>query len=128
MPVHQPDKSKPNMSTTLVPPTYYVVKPRGQAARIFLTTAQAATAIVGLGPTPTAVSAITGRRTRTLTHAELRELRQHVRAHHLASDEGKRPGGRPGSAGAVVDPRHDEHRTRRVPKDRHRDAPKQRTA
>jgi hypothetical protein len=71
------------MSTTLVPPSYYVVKPRGGTARVFPTIAQAATAIVALARTPATVSAITGRRTRSLTDTELRELRQRVRAHRL---------------------------------------------
>jgi hypothetical protein len=71
------------MSTTLIPPTWYVVKPRGQTARVFPTIAQAATALVMLGPTPAIVSAITGSRTRSLTEIELRDLRQRVRAHRI---------------------------------------------
>jgi len=71
------------MSTTLLPPSYYVVKARGQTARVFPTIAQAATAIVQLTPTPATVSAITGPRSRSLTDTELRELGRRVRAHRL---------------------------------------------
>lgn len=74
------------MSTTLISPTYYVVKPRGQTARVFPTIAQAATTLVMLGRTPATVSAITGTRTRSLTETELRELRQRIRAHRLYAE------------------------------------------
>lgn len=73
------------MSTTLLPPSYYVVKPRDQTARVYATVAQAATAIVQLTPTPTTVSAMTGARSRSLTDAELRELGRRVRAHRLSA-------------------------------------------
>jgi hypothetical protein len=66
------------VSTTLVPPSYYVAKARGLTARVLVTLAQAATAIVQLAPTPATV--ITGTRTRRLTDSELRELGQRVRA------------------------------------------------
>jgi hypothetical protein len=69
------------MSTTLVPPSYYIVKPRGQAARQYLTVGQAAIALSWLAPTPTVIGVITGKRTRSLTDRELRELARHVRAH-----------------------------------------------
>ena len=71
------------MSTTLVPPSYYIVKPRGQAARRYPTVAQAASAMAQLALTPTAIGAITGNRTRSLTDSELRQLGRHVRAHRL---------------------------------------------
>ena len=71
------------MSTTVLPLSYYVVKPRGQTARVFPTIAQAATAIAQLAPTLATVSAIPGRRSRRLTDAELRELGRRVRAHRL---------------------------------------------
>jgi len=76
--VLSPDRDRPSVS--LVPPSYHVVKPQGQTARVFPTVAQAATAIVGLGPTPATVSAMTGRRTRNLTGSELHELGELVRA------------------------------------------------
>ena len=67
------------MSTTLIPPTYYVVKPHGHSGQILPTIAQAASAIVRLAPTPVAVSALTGSRTRSLSDAELRDLGNSVR-------------------------------------------------
>jgi hypothetical protein len=75
------------MSTTLVPPTWYVIRPRSQTLRVFPTIAEVATALVMLGPTSATVSAITGTRTRSLTETELHELRQRVRAHRLHADE-----------------------------------------
>jgi hypothetical protein len=68
------------MSTTLVPPTWYVIKPRGQTVHVFSAIAEVATALVKLGPTPATVGAIIGTRTRSLTETELRELRDRVRA------------------------------------------------
>lgn len=65
------------------PPGATSVKPRGQAARRYLTFAQAASAIAQLAPTPTAIGAITENRTRSLTDGELRQLGRHVRAHRL---------------------------------------------
>jgi hypothetical protein len=73
------------MSTTLIPPNWYSVKPHGQTARVFPTIAQAATTLVMLGRTPASVSAITGSRTRSLTETELRELGQRVRAHRASA-------------------------------------------
>jgi hypothetical protein len=68
------------MSTTLIPPTYYVVKPRGESGQILPTIAQAARAIVRLAPTPVSVSALTGNRTRSLNDAELHDLGNRVRS------------------------------------------------
>jgi hypothetical protein len=61
------------MSTTLLPQSHYVVKPRGRVAHEYETIAQAATAMTKLAPTPTAMSIVTGRRSRSLTASELRE-------------------------------------------------------
>ena len=71
------------MSTTLVPPTYYEVKPNGRSSRIYRTIADAAWAVVRLAPTPTAVTALTGSRRRSLTDNELRELGRHIHARRL---------------------------------------------
>jgi hypothetical protein len=71
------------MSTTMLPPTYYVVKPRGQTAVHLPTLREAAAAILRLAPTPVRVSVMNGIRIRSLTNAELRELGQHMRAHRL---------------------------------------------
>jgi hypothetical protein len=71
------------MSTTLLPPTYYVVKPRGGGALQFPTVAEAALAIITLAPTPVRLSVMNGIRARALTDAERHELGQHVRAHRL---------------------------------------------
>jgi len=93
-----------------------VVKARGLTTRVFVTLAQAATAIVQLAPTPATVNVITGRRTRRLTDSELRELGQHVRAcagtreqqvqairshhdEHLRPRRPLRPARQPGSSG-----------------------------
>lgn len=62
------------MTTTLVPPSYYVVKPNGQPPRHYRTVADAAAAIVLIAPTPTTVEVLTGSRRRSLTDTELREL------------------------------------------------------
>ena len=43
------------MSTTLVPPSHYVVKPRGQTARVFPSLAQAAAALGYRNARPDAV-------------------------------------------------------------------------
>jgi hypothetical protein len=67
------------MSTTLIPPSYYIVKPRGRTASVFPSIGQAAAAIVRLAPIPATVSAMTGTRIRRLTEVELRELGQRVR-------------------------------------------------
>ena len=76
------------MSTTLVPPTFYVVKPRGQSARMYATVAAAAGAIVAHGSSPAAVGAVTGRRARGLTDGELHELDRCVGECRLSSSGG----------------------------------------
>ena len=75
------------MSTTLIPPTFYVVKPRGRAG-VYGTVADAAGAIVRLGSSPAAVGAVTGRRARGLTDGELHELERPVGACRLSSSRG----------------------------------------
>jgi hypothetical protein len=71
------------MGTTLVPPSYYVVKPRGRPERRYRTVADAAAAIVRLVPIPAIVSATTVGARRSLTETELRELGRNVRAWRL---------------------------------------------
>ena len=71
------------MSTTLVPPSSYVVDPRGRPARLYNTLSEVAAAIYLLAPTPATVSAVTGSRHRSLTDAELRDLGRDVRALRL---------------------------------------------
>ena len=71
------------MSTTLVPPTYYVVKPRGLPAHVYDTLADVAAAIRVLAGSPATVSVLTGSRRRSLTDAELLDLRRHVRSLRL---------------------------------------------
>jgi hypothetical protein len=66
-----------------MPPSYYVVQPRDQTARVYVTVAQAATAIAWLASTPATISGLTGNRIRSLTDTELRELRKRVRVHRL---------------------------------------------
>jgi hypothetical protein len=61
------------MSTTLVPTSYYVVKPHGHPARLYDTLTEVTAAIYLLGRTPATVSAVTGSRRRSLTDAELRD-------------------------------------------------------
>ena len=56
--IDQPDPAT-SVSTTLLSPSYYVVKARDHTARVFPSIAQAATAIVQLTPTAT-VRGITG--------------------------------------------------------------------
>jgi hypothetical protein len=68
------------VSTTLVPPSYYEVRSSGKPSHLYRTVADAAWAIVQSAPRAVAVSAVTGRRRRRLTDAELRELGRHVRA------------------------------------------------
>jgi hypothetical protein len=75
------------MSTTLVPPNYYVVKPRGRPARLYDTLTEVAMAIYLLARTPATVSALTGSRRRSLTDAELRDLGREVRAFRLHRGE-----------------------------------------
>jgi len=67
------------VSTTLVPPSYYIVKPRGRPARLYNTLTEVAAAIYPLARTAATVSAVTGSRHRSLTHAELRDLGRSVR-------------------------------------------------
>ena len=74
------------MSTTLVPPSYYVVEARGLRPRGYETVADAAAAIFNLAPLPTTVMAVTGSRRRSLSEAELRELGRGVRACRLFAD------------------------------------------
>ncbi len=69
------DDPLPRGGTTLVPPDYCVVKSRGQTARLCTTLAEAAAAMLELAATPAIVSGLTGRRPRSLTDTELRELR-----------------------------------------------------
>ena len=71
------------MSTTLVPPSYYVVNARGLRASVYKTVSDAAAAIFTLAPLPTTVMAVTGSRHRSLTATELRELGRSVRACRL---------------------------------------------
>ncbi len=71
------------MRSNIAPFTYYVVKPHGQTARVFASLAQASAAIMRLGPTPVDVSAIAGRRRRSLTVSELREVRELCRGRDL---------------------------------------------
>jgi hypothetical protein len=47
------------MSTTLIPPAFYVVKPRGRPVRAYATVKDAANALVLLGSLPATVGAIT---------------------------------------------------------------------
>ena len=71
------------MSTTLVPPSYYIVRPRGRPARVYDTLTEVAAAIYALARMPATVSALTGSRHRSLTDAELRDLGRNVRALRL---------------------------------------------
>lgn len=71
------------MSTTLIPPSYYVVEPRGHAAGVYHTLTEVAAAIHLLAPTPATISALTGTRRRSLTDAELHDLGQDVRSLRL---------------------------------------------
>ena len=81
------------MSTTLVPPSYYVVKPGGRPARLYNTLTEVAAAIYLLAPTPATVSALTGSRRRSLTDAELHDLGQSLRAVRLSHAQ-QEPGNR----------------------------------
>jgi hypothetical protein len=71
------------MSTTILPPIYYVVTPRGQPSRRYRTLADTAAALRMLARTPFTISALTGTRTRSLTDWELRELGRCIRALRL---------------------------------------------
>ena len=70
------------MSTTHVPPTYYIVEPQGHPARQYNTLTEAAAAVYLLAPAPATVSALTGSR-RSLTDVELHDLGQDVRSIRL---------------------------------------------
>jgi len=52
----------PNVSTTLVPSSYYVFKPQGRPARVYNTLADVTAAIRMAAPIPATVSAVTGSR------------------------------------------------------------------
>ena len=79
------------MGTTLVPPSYYAVKPRGFPERRYRTVADAAAAIVKLVTIPAIVSVTTAGARRRLTETELHELGRSVRAWRLlASRPGRR--------------------------------------
>jgi len=71
------------MSTTLVPPSRYLVEPHGRPARLYNTLPEVAAAIYLLAPRPATVSAVTGSRRRSLTDAELHDLGQAVRSLRL---------------------------------------------
>jgi hypothetical protein len=75
------------VSTTLVPPSYYMVQPCGGRAQLHRTIANAATALSLYHSASTAadVYAVTGTRQRSLTESELRELGRQVRAWRLVS-------------------------------------------
>jgi hypothetical protein len=75
------------VSTTLIPPSYYVVKPRGLPARVYNTLSEVAVAIYLLARTPATVSALTGSRRRSLSDAALHDLGRHLRAVRLHPDE-----------------------------------------
>jgi hypothetical protein len=72
---------------------------------VFVTLAQAATAIIQLARTPATVNVITGRRTRGLTDSELRELGQCVRACAGTREQQVQ----------AIGSHHDEHFTSRRP-------------
>ncbi len=73
------------VSTTLVPPSYYMVQPCGGRPQLHRTIANAATALSLYHSASTAaeVYAVTGTRQRSLTESELRELGRQVRAWRL---------------------------------------------
>lgn len=76
------------MRTRFVHPSYYLVKPDGQTARVFQTVAQAATALVALGETQASICVITGSQVRRLNQPEMRELRRRIVARERAMPEG----------------------------------------
>jgi hypothetical protein len=79
-----------SVSTTLVPPIYYMVQPCGGRAQFHSTLANAATALslYHSASKSAEVYAVTGTRRRSLTEPELRELGRQVRAWRLVA---KRP-------------------------------------
>ena len=70
-----------------MPPSYYVVKPRGRPERRYRSVADAAAAIVSLVPIPAIVSASTAGARRSLTETELRQLGRNVRAWRLLASQ-----------------------------------------
>jgi hypothetical protein len=74
------------MSTTLMPPTYYVVRPQGLPAYVYETVREAAGALHALAPTAAEVYVMTGRKRRSLSDHELRQMGRHVRARRLAAN------------------------------------------
>ena len=72
-----------SMSTTLVPPSRYLVQSHGRPPRLYNTLPEVAAAIYLLAPRPATVSAMTGSRRRSLTDAELHDLGQAVRSLRL---------------------------------------------
>jgi hypothetical protein len=77
-----------NVSTTLVPPVYYVVQPRDGRAQLHRTIANAAAALslYHSASRSAEVFAVTGTRRRSLTQLELRELGRYVRAWRLVAE------------------------------------------
>jgi hypothetical protein len=71
------------MSTTLIPPSRYLVQSHGRPARLYNTLPEVAAAIYLLAPRPATVSALTGSRRRSLTDSELHDLGQAVRSLRL---------------------------------------------
>jgi hypothetical protein len=91
------------MSTTLMPPTYYVVRPQGLPAYIYETVREAAGALHELAPTAAAVYVMTGRKRRSLSEHELRLVGRHLRARRLATTTSG--GGDVSAVSAVSGPR-----------------------
>ena len=79
------------MSTTLVPPSYYVVRAQARPPRVCRNVADAAVAVLWLAPGPTTVRIVTGRRPRKLTAWELRELARAIRDLRLRRAGADRP-------------------------------------
>lgn len=103
------------MGTTLVPPSYHVVKPRGRRERDYRTVADAAAATVKLVPIPAIVSASAARARRSLTETELRELGRNVRAWRLlASRPGRRQRQTVGHGPPAVVPHRSARRAARL--------------
>jgi len=75
------------MSTTLVPPSFYVVTPEGEAAREYRNVSEAAAAIVQRPRTQLTIAVVTGCRRRSLNERELHEFRRRIRACRLAAME-----------------------------------------
>jgi hypothetical protein len=75
---HAHANQQPDVSTTLVPPTYYLVRPRGRPSRVYDTLSDVAAVIRLPAGTPATVNVLTGSRRRSLTDAELLDLGQHL--------------------------------------------------